>query len=89
MYRGQYGSQYGNKNLDGMSLEFSGFGWLKMGGASLVPRLPRSGTGTLKLCRRGEPRIFCHVKSAKGRKEVEELDCAWPYRDSEQEKEQR
>ena len=38
---------------------------------SLVPRLPRSGTQTLKLCRRGEPGVFCHVKSAKGRKEVE------------------
>ena len=38
---------------------------------SLVPRLPRSGTRTLKLCRRGEPGTFCHVKSAKGREEVE------------------
>ena len=37
---------------------------------SLVPRLPRSGTRTLKLCRRGEPGIFCHVKSGKDRKEV-------------------
>ena len=26
--------------------------------SSLVPRLPRSGTRTLKLCRRGEPGIF-------------------------------
>ena len=34
---------------------------------SLVPRLPRSGTRTVG----GEPGIFCHVKSAKGRKEVE------------------
>ena len=32
---------------------------------SLVPRLPRSGTWTLKLCRRGEPGIFCHVRSGK------------------------
>ena len=38
---------------------------------SLVPRLPCSRTWTLKLCRCGEPGIFCHVKSAKGRKEVE------------------
>ena len=38
---------------------------------SLVPRLPRSGMRTLKLCRRGEPGIFCHVKTAKDRKEVE------------------
>ena len=41
------------------------------GKPSLVPRLPRSGTRTLKLCRRGEPGIFCHVKSTKDRKEVE------------------
>ena len=33
----------------------------------------------MKLCRRGEPGIFCHVKSAKGRKEVEKLNCAWAY----------
>ena len=32
---------------------------------SLVPRLPRSGTQTLKLYRRGEPGIFSHVRSAK------------------------
>ena len=38
---------------------------------SFVPRLPRSGTRTLKLCRRGEPGIFSHVRSAKGREEVE------------------
>ena len=38
---------------------------------SLVPRLPCSGTRTLKLCRRGEPGIFCHVKSAKDRREVD------------------
>ena len=38
---------------------------------SLVPRLPRSGTRTLKLCRRGEPGIFCHVKSAKDRRKVD------------------
>ena len=38
---------------------------------SLVPRFPRSGMRTLKLCRCGEPGIFCHVKSAKGREEVE------------------
>ena len=30
---------------------------------SLVPRLPRSGTRTLQLCRHGEPGIFCHVRS--------------------------
>ena len=33
--------------------------------------LPRSGTQTLKLYRCGEPGIFCRVKSAKGREEVE------------------
>ena len=38
---------------------------------SLIPRLPRSGTQTLKLCRRGEPGIFCHVKSTKDRREVD------------------
>ena len=38
---------------------------------SLVPRVPCSGTRTLKLCRRGEPGIFCHVKSTKGRERVE------------------
>ena len=38
---------------------------------SLVPRLPRSGTRTLKLCRRGEPGIFCHVKNAKDRRQVD------------------
>ena len=38
---------------------------------SLVPRLPRSGTRTLKSCRRGEPGIFCHMKSAKDRREVD------------------
>ena len=38
---------------------------------SLVPRLPHSGMRTLKLCRRGEPGIFCHVKSAKDRREVD------------------
>ena len=37
---------------------------------SLVPRLLRSGTRTLKLCRRGELGIFCHVKNAKDRREV-------------------
>ena len=26
---------------------------------------------TLKLCRRGEPGVFCHVKSAKDRREVD------------------
>ena len=30
---------------------------------SLVPKLPRSGTRTLQLCRRGEPGIFSHVRS--------------------------
>ena len=38
---------------------------------SLVPRLPRSGMQTLKFCRRGEPGIFCHVKSTKDRREVD------------------
>ena len=38
---------------------------------SLVPRLPCSGTRTLKLCRRGEPGIFCHVKNAKDRCQVD------------------
>ena len=38
---------------------------------SLIPRLPRSGMRTLKLCRRGEPGIFCHVKSGKDRREVD------------------
>ena len=38
---------------------------------SLVPRLPRSGTRTLKLWRRGEPGIFCHMKSGKDRCEVD------------------
>ena len=38
---------------------------------SLVPRLPHSGMRTLKLCRCGEPGIFCHVKSAKDRREVD------------------
>ena len=38
---------------------------------SLVPRLPRSGTQTLKLCRRGEPGIFSHMKSAKDRHQVD------------------
>jgi len=44
---------------------------------SLVPMLPRSGTRTLKLCRRGEPGIFCHVKSAKDRREVDAT--LWAY----------
>ena len=38
---------------------------------SLVPRLPRSGTRTLKWCRHGEPGIFSHVRSGKGRREVD------------------
>jgi len=38
---------------------------------SLVPRLPRSGMRTLKLCRRGEPGIFGHVKNAKDRCQVD------------------
>jgi len=38
---------------------------------SLVPRLPRSGTRTLKLCRRGEPGILCHVKNTKDRHQVD------------------
>ena len=43
---------------------------------SLVPRLPCSGMRTLKLCRRGKPGIFSHVRSGKGR---EEFNCAWAY----------
>ena len=39
--------------------------------SSLVPRLPHSGTRTLKLCRRGEPGIFCHVKSVKDSRKVD------------------
>jgi len=39
--------------------------------SSLVSTLPHSGTQTLKLCRRGNPGIFSHVRSTKGRKEVE------------------
>ena len=38
---------------------------------SLVPRLPCSGTRTLKLCRQGDPGIFSHMSSLKGREEVE------------------
>ena len=38
---------------------------------SLVPRLPRSGTRTLKLRRCGKPGIFSHVRSGKGRREVD------------------
>ena len=38
---------------------------------SLVPRLPRSGTRTLKLCGRGEPGICCHVKNAQDRRQVD------------------
>ena len=38
---------------------------------SLVPRLPHSGMRTLKLCRRGEPGIFSHVRSGKDRREVD------------------
>ena len=37
----------------------------RQGRPSLVPRLPCSGTQTLKLCRRGEPGIFSHVRSGK------------------------
>ena len=29
------------------------------------------GNAKLKLCRRGEPSIFCHVKSAKDRRKVD------------------
>ena len=35
---------------------------------SLIPRLLRSGTQTLKLCRRREPGIFPHVSTTKCRK---------------------
>ena len=45
---------------------------------SLASRLPCSGTRTLKLCRRGEPGIFCEAKKCKGREWVERL-CAWVY----------
>ena len=38
---------------------------------SLVARLPHSGTRALKLCRRGEPGIFSHVRSGKDRREVD------------------
>ena len=38
---------------------------------NLVPRLPCSEMWTLKLCRHGEPCVFCHVRSGEGRKEVE------------------
>ena len=58
---------------------------------SLVPRLPCSGTRTLKLCRRGEPGTFFHMRSGKGREEVERTSLTVHVRtyDSEQEKEQR
>ena len=35
--------------------------------SSLVPRIPRSGMRTLKLCRCGQLGIFSHVRSGKGR----------------------
>ena len=38
---------------------------------SLVPMFPCSRTQTVKLCRRGEPGSFCHVKSVIGREAVE------------------
>ena len=41
--------------------------------SSLVPRLPHSGTRTLKLCRCGEPGFFSHVRNGKDRRE--ELDA--------------
>ena len=58
---------------------------------SLVPRLPCSGTRTLKLCRLGEPGTFFHMRSGKGREEVEITSLTVNVRthDSEQEKEQR
>ena len=31
-------------------------------GINLVPRLPRSRTQTLKLCRYGQPGVFCHAE---------------------------
>ena len=34
---------------------------------------------TLKLCRRGEPGIFSHVSSVKGREGSRDLNCAWAY----------
>ena len=39
--------------------------------SSLVPRLPHSGMQTLKLCRRGEPDIFSHMRNGKDRREVD------------------
>ena len=39
--------------------------------SSLVPRLPCSGTRTLKLCRRGEPGIFSHMRNGKDRRELD------------------
>ena len=39
--------------------------------SSLVPRLPHSGTRTLKLCKPGEPGIFSHVRCGKDRHEVD------------------
>ena len=38
---------------------------------SLIPRLPHSGTWTLKLCRLGKPGIFSHMRSGKDRREVD------------------
>ena len=48
---------------------------------SLVPRLPHSGTQTLMMCRHGEPGIFPHMSTIKGRKwvAIERLNCAWAY----------
>ena len=49
------------------------FSLIKGSTCSLVPRFLHSGTRTMKLCRRGEPGIFSHVSSVKGRKGVERI----------------
>ena len=49
------------------------FSLIKGSTCSLVPRFPHSGTRTMKLCRRGEPGIFSHVSSVKGRKGIERI----------------
>ena len=65
-------------------------GSVRLKNISLIPRLPRSGTQILQLCRRGEPGIFSHVRSTKGREGVKRpyLSMGVP-KDSEQEKERR
>ena len=46
---------------------------------SLVSRLLHSGMWTLRLRMWREPGIFSHVSTAKGRTEVEPLNCTWAY----------